>query len=185
MHPTRLKAFFTGHIVGSWIRASSCFPAGEPLASNRTYDFSSSSSELVKLHDKLLCPLFQPVSGELHNHVIVFGGYNQHGLTKGKLCLINPVAFYDKATTSINKGRSSDIIYLNLKISFFFFVSTAEGFSVIYLLDPLSPCPTQEGGWRRGRGLGRAAVVVQRSDLLIRVFGFFSLTLNQESGTYL
>ena len=49
----------------------------------------------------------------MENEDEVTGG-NQHAFTKGKLCLTTSVAFFDGVTASVDEGRASDIIYLDL-----------------------------------------------------------------------
>ncbi|KAK4818859.1 LOW QUALITY PROTEIN: hypothetical protein QYF61_020078 [Mycteria americana] len=44
--------------------------------------------------------------------------HSQHGFTKGKSCLSNPISFYDKFTRLVDEGKAVDVVFLDSSKAF-------------------------------------------------------------------
>ena len=65
------------------------------------------------MEQALLKALLRHMEYTVENTSKMIGG-NKHDVTKEESCLTNLLAFYDGVTTSVDKGRATDVICLDL-----------------------------------------------------------------------
>ncbi|KAK4806794.1 hypothetical protein QYF61_005590 [Mycteria americana] len=97
MHPRVLRELADGNITP-------IFKKEDP----GNYQPVSLTSMPGKIMEQIL---LEDMSRHMEGREVIRG--SQHGFSKGKLCLTNLEAFYDGGTASVDKGRATDVIYLD------------------------------------------------------------------------